>query len=442
MVDGAPAKGSEKEEKRKKKRQSRGRKLITSDKIFGKVPRWALALVGSGVGILLCMNLYLALNMDERKMSSSLMRKIWEATRKRMHQVSNIKKGCPYFGCSITPPEWISPKVQKDLETVDVTPVTYGTWKMATLTRRSNRVNPPFNQDRGTIIQPYLFGQKSDFFIGIFDGHGAEGHVNAQYFVKDVPERLAKKLDRDSLSSSTTKLSLVDIDKIQQHLIDAFVESDAQAPRNMTLRGGCTASVTLRIGNLLFFANTGDSYTMLVSVNKPKFHVVEQGPAPGVITRYTTKADKPHLPKENARILKAGGRVHIPPQAPMQSRVIVDSTVFNESIGLAMSRSLGDYEWTVKGVIPDPTVDVVDIDTLPDTYPPETSVFVIAASDGLWDRRMQQWFAKQFAESFLKGGDPRKIHPLTKMSDIINFISPEKEGFYRDDITAITMQVL
>ena len=138
-----------------------------------------------------------------------------------------------------------------------------------------------------------------------------------------------------------------------------------------------------------------------------------------------------------------GGKIHIPPQNPNLSRVVVYSEEFKDTIGLAMSRSLGDLEWTKIGVIPDPIVDVINLKEYQPLFDdPATSLFVVTASDGMWDLRLKQWVEKQYAEIFLPQHDQRKKNPLVKLSEIIQIASPQKEEFYRDDITAIVIQVV
>jgi serine/threonine protein phosphatase PrpC len=448
------AKASGKDKKRKTNRKRREK--ITLQNIFGSIPAWVILCSIGPAALLVSLNGYLALSLVSRQsnpyelMPLTFLRQMWDKSAKKIllassnvTSLSMHQSSCPSHGCPITPPEYMDEQVQQTVEAIKTGAqfpgdIPFASWEMATLTRKSNRQDPPFNQDAAVVIQPYITAHtiwSSDFFVGIFDGHGEDGHINAQYFVKDVPMRFAEKLNRHLLGISSAIMV--------QYLKDTFIESDRLAPRKMTLRGGCTASVTVRMGNTLYFANAGDSTTVLVSVNTTEFEIVEAGAAPGVTTLYTTRADKPHLREEQARILAAGGHVHIPPKNPNLSRVIVDSKEFNDTIGLAMSRSLGDYEWTVQGVTPEPLVDVIHIDDYKNiTGDPLTGIFLIVASDGLWDLRLKQWYTKQFAESYLKGHDKRRIHPLVKMHDMIVFVSPKNEAWYRDDITAITLQVV
>lgn len=414
------------------KKRRRSQKSISREHIFGNVSFCGFVIIVGGLAFFLCLNGYLAFFLTSSGVETSSFFPFLIPLLQRSQ--------CAPYGCIITPPEFDADRVQKAIEANVEAP--FGSWRAATLTRTSNRKAPPFNQDAAVMIRPYRTAQTlsdDDFLIGIFDGHGALGHINAKHFAADIPERLARKFNKQRNRQQST-------DWVMKQLRHSFVEADAEAPREMTLRGGCTGSVTLRRGHRLYFANVGDSRTILASVDATKFQIAEQGPAPGVTMHYITRADKPHLPEEINRIHSLGGNVHVPlpPKNPNLSRVIVYSNTFNDTIGLAMSRSLGDYEWSVKGVIAEPLVDMVDLQSSNFTdinRNPTASLFIIAASDGLWDLRLKQWVAKQFAESFLGEQNPRTTHPLRKMKEIIVTASPQNQDAYRDDITAIVMKV-
>lgn len=290
-----------------------------------------------------------------------------------------------------------------------------GNQDFAIVTRQSNQHAQ--NQDRSVIFYPYPTrqtpGTQPSFLACVFDGHGVEGHIVAEYVVQEFPRRLAEKLNQRPCCA---------LDEwIIQQLKDTFVEVDKSAPQN-TWRGGCTGTVTLRMGHKLFVANAGDSRTILADY---------KGSGKEVHIPYTSRSDKPNLPDERARIEGLGGKVHIPPNNPFLSRVVVFSKAATppEPIGLAMSRSIGDSEWKLVGVTAEPLVDVIDISN-------QMHSFLVAASDGLWDLRRPQFFAKQFGESFYGGGRD----PMVACMETILQVSPRKKKWYRDDITVIVIR--
>ena len=65
----------------------------------------------------------------------------------------------------------------------------------------------------------------------------------------------------------------------------------------------------------------------------------------------------------------------------------------------------------------------------------EKSLFILVASDGLWDLRPRmEFFAKQFASSFVSD---KSTSLLQKSVDIIDLVIPKNPNWYRDDISVI-----
>lgn len=123
--------------------------------------------------------------------------------------------------------------------------------------------------------------------------------------------------------------------------------------------------------------------------------------------------------------------IHIPAKNPFLSGVVVFSKEATppEHIGLAMSRSIGDWGWKLVDVTAEPLVDVIDLSN-------QTDSFLVAASDGLWDLQRPQFFAKHFGESFYGGGR----NPMVACVETILQVSPQKKEWYRDDITVIVIR--
>lgn len=78
-------------------------------------------------------------------------------------------------------------------------------------------------------------------------------------------------------------------------------------------------------------------------------------PKSGIKITQLSEDHKPSLPEEHARIMKAGGRVESFKSALGENLGPDRVWLMNEdSPGLAMSRSLGDYQAHIAGVIPEP----------------------------------------------------------------------------------------
>jgi Protein phosphatase 2C len=181
------------------------------------------------------------------------------------------------------------------------------------------------------------------------------------------------------------------------------------------------------------------------------------------ISSYRSKIarkDKAHLPDERARITSLNGTIHIPPHNPNLSRVVVYSAAAQppESIGLAMSRSLGDWEWKRIGVTAEPIVHVLDLvhycqhpldaskaaANADENY---CSLLLIAASDGVWDLRRPEFYAKRFRESFFPSiinnndhGVPFHRRLFEACVNVFWQVAPAQAQWYRDDMSVIVME--
>ena len=67
----------------------------------------------------------------------------------------------------------------------------------------------------------------------------------------------------------------------------------------------------------------------------------------------------------------------------------------------------------------------------------DQQLFLIAASDGIWDVRRREFYAKQFVETFYRGNTP----PLQKVWDVIQRVTPKATTRYRDDITLVVTKL-
>jgi len=235
------------------------------------------------------------------------------------------------------------------------------------------------------------------------------------------------------------------MEKTSQALVETFQVLDTLVPGEPS--GGCTASVVLKQGRKIYVANAGDSRSFVV-VYRPSTGRSE--------VVYLTREDKPSLPDEKQRIEAAGGQVYIPARGT--SRVVYNDPKTGAPVGLAMSRSIGDWVSGKMGVIPDPIVHVLDIDTLvrsqleadgretilineegqieeeqdalDDVY-----IFAVSATDGMMDYTADGDIATILSHSMFNSAG---AHPVSACEHLVyeaaQAWNQAKQGRYRDDI--------
>jgi serine/threonine protein phosphatase PrpC len=312
--------------------------------------------------------------------------------------------------------------------------------------------------------------------LGVFDGHAPLGEHVSEHTATELPKLLANKLSSkakqavDEDTSNSKVLSDRDVMQLTKAaLIESFIELDRTAPANPS--GGCTASVVLWQDSKIYIANAGDSRSFIVAY-RPSTN--------NVTVTYISREDKPSLPDERARIEAYGGQVYIPARGT--SRVVYHDSTTGAPTGLAMSRSIGDWEAGQMGVIPDPIVDIIDVPSMiarilleddgdatdPDAYqvdpvghildPAEylssgdhhlvggdnddVYLFAVSATDGMMDYLQETQIARVLAHSlFHEAG----AHPIAAVEHLIfaaaNAWQDAKQGRYRDDI-AIAVSAL
>jgi hypothetical protein len=140
------------------------------------------------------------------------------------------------------------------------------------------------------------------------------------------------------------------------------------------------------------------------------------------------------------------------------SRVLFTDPVTGDQTGIAMSRSIGDRDVGKYGVIPDPTIDVIDLEELIQermrkvassgvmsmfafNRPSETSVddvhiFAVSASDGMMDILNPKGIARFLVPSLCQDSGE---HLLTACEKLISTAADgwQRASFdsrYRDDI--------
>ena len=381
--------------------------------------------------------------------------RFWEETGdsllpQQQKQSIVVKEKCASFGCPIRP--------------VEMSQLTSHTPAIASsshilLTHKNNRMDD--NLDRGVLIPSFKYDNhddslqlttidpRDDFFMGVFDGHNINGDEIAQFASDEIPSRIASKMKEKFDAQSNNFNVIKDIIK------ETILEIDKDVPGSTG--GGCTASIMLRIGKKLFMANIGDSTEFIVVYTPPRkfnkgvasdndeyiksersarFEMDLELRLQGKITIYHQNIKhRPALKEERMRIESMGGRVYIPRERPEDSKLIRQKD--GAYVGIGVSRSIGNHEWTSFGVTNDP--DIVSLNLIKFWSENDIDVsggkkvFVVLGSDGLFDARREEYVASHLAYGLFE--DPN--HLLEVGKKLIKMVVPVKKEWLQPDISVL-----
>lgn len=205
--------------------------------------------------------------------------------------------------------------------------------------------NPDWvNQDAQLALQ--LPGDR--LLVGVFDGHGENGHV-ASGRAKAIMAQLAPSV-----------LGPVNAGPAALRQLFAQVQADFRS-QDIFRASGCTASVALidPVAGSVCLAHVGDSTVALYHRGSLQFESQDH--------RIDAAAEQ--------RIRSCGGAVQT--VGAQQAKRVYMPNGSGYAVGLALDRSLGDLDLTPAGVIGEPEVQA----NLP--FQPGTALII--ASDGVWD---------------------------------------------------------
>ncbi|XP_078177239.1 protein phosphatase 2C family protein [Carex rostrata] len=257
-----------------------------------------------------------------------------------------------------------------------------GTRKIASLFSQRGKKGP--NQDTAILCQG--FGKENGIFCGVFDGHGRMGHVISRLVRDYLPFSILSQRNNSFLSRDESNFSdensdccvgleahdtrcsnLAMFEDWKQACINAMKAVDCELrfkPGLDSSFSGTTAVYIIKQGKDLIIANLGDSRAILASISEDGCLQAKQ----------LTTDFKPNIPQEAERIKKHHGRVFSLRDEPSVARVWLPDENYP---GLAMSRSLGDFQLKHHGVICTPQVVYHRIT--------DRDLFIVLASDGVWD---------------------------------------------------------
>lgn len=248
----------------------------------------------------------------------------------------------------------------------------------------------------------------------VLDGHGEHGHLVSRRCREVFPQFI--------------KSARLDIDAAFN-----MMQNDLTSSSDMDVRcSGATCVMATVIGGRLAVYNCGDSRAVLGRRN----------PNGSIYAIALSKDHKPDKAEERKRILSCGGHlgcrqvlVNQPGRGPVSMPVGPCRVWYQhrgETLGLAMSRSLGDSIVHKSGVSAEPEC----LDRVIDDY----DEFFILATDGVWDV-VDNSYAVQLVQSF--AAKSANWNPLEAANSICRFARSrwEKLSPMIDDITCIVVKV-
>jgi serine/threonine protein phosphatase PrpC len=154
---------------------------------------------------------------------------------------------------------------------------------------------------------------------------------------------------------------------------DSFIEVNEDLSKTdiKSHTSGTTCVVLYVTGMDYWLAHTGDSRAVLAKEKNGKLQAFD-----------LTQDHKPDLEVERKRILASGGFVKAANEEMPSARVYLDKEC--KRVGLAVSRSIGDFIVKGIGVSAEPEVNQFALDM--------NDKFIIMASDGVWEFLSSQVF--------------------------------------------------
>jgi serine/threonine protein phosphatase PrpC len=267
------------------------------------------------------------------------------------------------------------------------------------------------NQDNFFLVE--RFDNKDINFYCVLDGHGENGHHVSKKCRENFPHHI--------------KATNIDMRRAFGLMQNDLLSSDFDVRCS-----GATCTLAMVSGNRLAVSNCGDSRAVLGRRN----------PNGSVAAHALTYDHKPDKPEERRRILSCGGHlgcrqvvVNQPGKGPVSVPVgpcRVWYQHMGETLGLAMSRSLGDSVVHRCGVSAEP-------ETLEHTID-EYDEFIVIATDGVWDVLDNNQVVQMVANFSTKTA---AWNPSEVSATIVKFARSrwEKLSPMVDDITCIVVKL-
>jgi serine/threonine protein phosphatase PrpC len=280
---------------------------------------------------------------------------------------------------------------------------------------------------------------------GLFDGHGPVGEQVSAFSASYIQDYFKKNLEnfKENPKESLTQM----LEQCDEDLKSTDIKSELS---------GTTACIILLTKTLIHTACLGDSRAILATASEitpelppPANKFCRHWPVLRKIKAIAlTNDQKPNHEEEYLRIRQAGGRVE--KMADVMGNTMGPYRVWeanSDKPGLAMSRSIGDGVAKKVGVIATPVYHNF-------TLYPESDLYIIMASDGVWDVMENQEvvnFVEKFRECCEISGLTSEFPALPQNSSISRLVCEEArfrwyglieaEDVNIDDISCIVVDI-
>ena len=258
--------------------------------------------------------------------------------------------------------------------------------------------------------------------FGVLDGHGPHGHFVSQfcreYFIKKMTN-YAEHCVKNKITTPEKIYNELKKTKFS-YIVETFAKSDSELSRQKQFDvqfSGTTCNIVFQFNKYLVCASVGDSRGLFVEDN---------GDPNNVSFALLSHDHKPDLPSEMNRIHLKGGMVDR--ITDFNGEKVGPPRVWKAGCnypGLAMSRSLGDFQAKECGVITTPEIIEYIIN--------KKSRYLVVCSDGVWEF-IQNEQVVSLGNEFYKKNDVGGF-----CSDLVKFAVHSWEQFdiIRDDITVV-----
>ena len=303
----------------------------------------------------------------------------------------------------------------------------YGYSRAGTL----NTGKPKINQD-SFIILKNIFELNFDI-LGIMDGHGVNGQLVSQYLKKKIISNFAVKETYNLIKKNRNEIMenfiYHNLTKNNFSLIKNIINSidkDLSKENFDSKSSGSTLLLLFHISNFIICANIGDSRCILIKKNNTLENNNNINDLNNLKFENLSFDHKPNNQEEKKRIIENGGivRQSIKYNGIYEGCFRIYMKEKNYP-GLAISRTIGDFDAKLIGTISEPDIKMKVID--------DNFICVVLASDGLWD--------------VMQGNDViKEIYPFLEKNNfeeiaenLVNkaLFSWKAESFLRDDISTI-----